>query len=487
MLSATQNIATIMAFADQVDTDRLFDSLDGTELIHQRVQLNDALRALLLWQRPELENDKGLDWPYRVFRERAAFFTRMVNATGSETQSPEVKKEALLFLALLPFPDQWQWFRKACRAYPKAPELMAQLASETGKISRKLNKKKQKQYKLRHFCQVLKKPRLPEEKGVLRIFALPYIFADGDLLNELRRFYILYIEPPIGVAFRQTWLRRFSHGTDPCLFGVCGAEDARFLSAQTNTWATQLAHAEYLDERIDLPPKTMPQYDIVFNGTFDEMDRKRHRRMLELLQESPLRHCTAVFLGRGSEDNIAAFNQMVRAKALEGRVQVLTNLKRGEVPEILAKCRMGVHLSLNENGCRAIYEFMRSDIPQVVNSSMAGTNMDIFTPQTGLAVKEHALAATIRHVVDHTVDFAPREWFLANSGSTIASRQVNGLLKNLFLHSGYVWREDIVKMTSSGVSRYADPNDIERFRPQFIQLLDIIRGKTRIPIRLSVD
>ena len=487
MQSATQNIATIMAFADLVDTGRLFDPLDARKLAGQRAQINDALRALLLWQRPELENSKGLDWPYQVFRKRAVFFTSLAHPTRCELASPETQKEALLFLALLPFPDQWQWFSKACRAYPKAPELVAQLASETDKISRKLNKKKQKRYKLRHFCQVLKKPRLPEEKGVLRIFALPYIFADGDLLNELRRRYVLYIEPPIGVAFRQTWLRRFSHGSDPCLFGVCGAEDAHFLSAQTNVRATRLAHADYLDERLGLPPKTAPEYDIVFNGTFDEMDRKRHGRMLELLQEPPLRGCNAVFLGRGSEDNIAAFKKMVVARAIEDRVKVLTNLKRGEVPEVLARCRVGVHLSLNENGCRAIYEFMRADLPQVVNSAMAGTNMDIFTLQTGLAVKEDDLAAAIRHVVDHAAEFAPRKWFLAHSGSTIASRQINALLNDLFWDAGYAWTEDIVNMTSSGVSRYADPNDIERFRPQFTQLLDIIRGKTRIPIRLSVD
>ena len=85
---------------------------------------------------------------------------------------------------------------------------------------------------LLHFCQILKKPCVPDEKGVLRIFSLPYLFAKPGLMKALNYLYFLYVEPPWGVLFRQAWLRPFVTLDDPTLFGLGGEEDSAFLRSQ---------------------------------------------------------------------------------------------------------------------------------------------------------------------------------------------------------------------------------------------------------------
>lgn len=487
MQSIDQHITILEAFREQVLRGRFFENLQPGERVPQRARLNAALRELLVWQRPAVETCRDLDWPYRIFRDCADFFEQQVSASPAASISPDIRREALLFLALLPFPGQWKWLKKALHDDPGSPELNAHVSSETQAIAAKLAKKSQKRYKLRHFCQVLKKPKLPDEKGVLRIFSLPYVFADEGLLAEIGRSFIFYVEPPMGVVFRHTWLRLFSHGNDPCVFGVGGAEDADFILTQPNTVATHLAHGDYLESGQDSLPADSAVYDLVFNATFDDMRRKRHAHMLDLLLEPRLARFNAVFLGRGSDANVQAFREMVYAKGLQDRVTVMPNLRRGDVPGVLAKCRMGVHLSLYENNCRAIYEYLRADIPVVVSSSMAGMNMDIFNRHTGLAVQDNLLAHAIRDVDKHRAGYSPRQWFWANTGSDLASRKLNAVLKEVFARCGYRWTEDIVQMTSSGATRYAHARDYARFHPEFERLLGLINDKTRIPIRLSID
>jgi glycosyltransferase involved in cell wall biosynthesis len=236
-----------------------------------------------------------------------------------------------------------------------------------------------------------------------------------------------------------------------------------------------LAHGDFLNDG-PAPQAGLPKdYDIVFNATFDDMPRKRHELMLELLRHPLLATATVLFLGRGHAENVAAFERRVRQLGLEKRVSIVANLRREEVPRYLAKCRMGVHLSLYENACRSIYEFFRADLPCVISSSMAGMNPTIFNDQTGMSVSDDQLPQSIAFTLQHPERFAPRRWFLDHSGSRHSSRRLNEVFRTLFSRWDYDWHEDIVALSSSGASRYAGAADYERFRGDFQWLLDCLQ------------
>lgn len=470
-------------FFELVDGNTLFDSTDPARFRRLRDDICDALVELLVWQRPYLEAARGFDWPYESFAKRMSFF----ETQAQEKADPFTRKQACLFLARLPFHGQWKWLAWAQHNLGTDPEINDLLKLEHQRIEKKLKKKKHTQYMLRHFCQILKKPDLPEAKGVLRIFSLPYLFVNPELLKALNRLYFLYVEPPWGVLFRHAWLRPFAGLDDPTLFGLNGEEDAAFLRSQSGILTTSLAHADFLEDDNTLEFNKEKRFDIVFNSTFDDMPRKRHAVMLELLQHPLLRGTTALFIGNGEPSNVDAFKRQVQAAGLSQRVTVRDNLLRRNVPEHLAQCKIGVQISLHENGCRSIYEFLRSDLPCVISTAMAGVNPAIINSHTGIAAPDRDLARAIAQALEERQKFGPRHWFLAHSGSANSSRMLNEQLKKIFFERGYSWQEDIVPLKSSGANRYTNDTHYERFRPQFEELLKIFQNQAHLSVPLGVD
>jgi glycosyltransferase involved in cell wall biosynthesis len=478
-----QYIHILEHFFDSIDSNTLFDATDPIYFRRLRDDLYDALYQLLFWLRPVLEVEKGLHWPYEGLTRRVSFFENAV----AESPDHFIQRQACLFLARLPFPRQWQWLARAQDNFGSDPEIETFLRLEQRRIEKKLKKKRQNTFLLRHFCQILKKPRLPEEKGVLRIFSLPYLFVNPELLKALNRLYFLYVEPPWGIVFRQAWLRPFATLDDPTLFGLNGEEDAAFMRSQPGIRTTVLAHGDFLEDDESLKFDQEKRFDIVFNGTFDEMPRKRHAHMLELLRHPLLHRRKALFMGRGDPRNVEAFEQLIQSSGLSPRVTVRDNLLRQDVPHYLAQCKAGVQISLHENGGRSIYEFLRSDLPCVIATSMAGVNSAIINAQTGIAAPDRDLPRAISQALENRDKFRPRDWFLSHSGSTHSSRKLNDQLKAFFRDLGYSWQEDIVPLTSGGASRYVDRSHYVRLRPQFEELLKIFQNHARLPILPRFD
>jgi hypothetical protein len=481
--TARESIAAIEEFFASIDSNKIFRSRDPAFYHSLRRKLRKAFWSLLIWGRPVLETAHGLMWPYVGLRDRRSVF-----ALPAELETNGfVETQARMFLAFLPFPGQWSEMRRVEERYCDDPEVKDFLLDEQGEILRKIHHKPQTHYKLRHFCQVLKRAEEGKEKGVLRIFSLPYLFTRCGLPAKLSTRYMLFVEPPMGVVFRHPWWRHFANLEDPCIMGVPSAEDVFFLEGQQGVEAVRLAHGDFLEEMDLNVQQTGKEYDIVFNASFDDLERKRHDLMLSLLSHPLLQTGSALFIGRGSGENVEKFKKQVLRHNLAPRVTVLANLRRQDVPPLLDRCRMGVHLSLYENGCRSIYELFRSDLPCVISSSMGGMNLEIFNAETGKAVTDDELPEAISSVLRHAEEYGPRKWFLAHSGSRNSTRELNGLLRGLSERWGYDWRHDIVPLASSGASRYTDTSAHEHFRADFQWILDCLREAAPTSLTFSID
>ena len=476
-------VETLEAFLEAVDSGALFNISDPSVFREIRKTVAEVFIQLLIWQRPRLEESRPLRWPYEAIKKRKAIFENLYEKEAGG----DLARQAAFFLALLPFPDQWQWLFKAEQEFRDDPETHDFLTAEREKIEGKISKKRQKEYYLHHFCQILKKPRLPREKGIIRIFALSYLFTESRILRELSKRYLIYIEPAAGVFFRHTWWRFLTILDDPCLIGAASEEDRAYLNSQSNILTTHLAHSDYIEEDETVDAGHRKKYDIVFNGTYDEMDRKRHLFLLSLLKHPLLGDKTALFMGRGRNENIERFKQQVRADRLDERVSVMANIRRKEVPKYLAECRVGVHLALHENGPRCIYEFFRADIPCVVSACTAGVNFEHFNSRTGGVAKDKDLPLAIYEVSQPGHRFAPRKWFLEESGSLNSTRILNRRFQEIFQSRGYDWTEDIVPLGSSGASRYVESNHYEYFRSEFEKLFEFLNQKGMLPISIALD
>lgn len=466
---------------------------------HERLRrdLWRALDALTVRHRPRLEAGPGLDAPYGWLRRTASLLERF----AADDPNPAVREDARLTLTLLPYPGQWErlvacadacsrpeessqsspfsWGRGApvagqtCTAHA---ELAAFFRKERDKLDSKRREKADRILRVRHFIQVLKKPTREGEKGVLRLFSLPYLVTDKEVLARISRRFVFFVEPPMGVVWRHSWWRLFCELEEPSLFGVGGPEDAAFLRTQQGAVPVPLAHGDFLEDLPQVPAEGEKDFHIVFNATFDDMERKRHSLMLDLLSRPELSGITALFIGRGRPENVALFHREIADRSLHDRVAVLANVRRSDVPTLLARCRLGVHLSLYENACRAVMEYFRSNIPCIASASMAGMRPEIFNAETGAAVPDAGLPHAIAEALENPHRYAPRRWFVRESGSRVSSSRLNAVLQSFFLERGMAWTEDIVRLTSSGASRYASARDEARFRDEHVWIAHLLQG-----------
>lgn len=478
-----QCVVTLDRFLEMLDNQSWTTPRRQKGLARQRHQLLATLKTLLVWHRPDLAEDRGIGWPYHAL----ALRSEPLHALVKDHPDSGIRAHAHLFLALLPFPGQWQWLLSAEKDLAGNPELGAYLEAETDRIRRKWAGKNQRLFRLRHFCQILKRPRPPQEKGVLRIFSLPYLMANPRLVKDLSQNYLFFVEPPSGIVFRHTWLRVFSRLCQPTLFGMGSQEDRSFLNTQPNIRTTHLAHGEFLPSTPFYIPANPPRYDFAFNGTFDGRPGKRHSLMLDLMQHPLLHNRTTLFLGRGSQQSVMAFQQEIESKGLTSRATVVDNIKRTEVPAYLAQCRVGVHLSLYENVCRAVFEFWRAGLPCVTSTAMAGTRWDRFNTATGLVVPDRDLPVALLRAVQHRGRFSPRRWLTRTTGSDHATRQLNEILKAQFLSLGYPWSENIFQLSSSGANRYAQNGDYEQCQPDYRRLVETFQTFLPRDLELVVE
>ncbi|MCK5195653.1 MAG: hypothetical protein KAQ71_17705, partial [Desulfobulbaceae bacterium] len=107
MNSRLNAIGRMEDFFNRIDSNRLFNSTDPAWYYQFRTRLKAALVQALVWQRPELEVSKGIQWPYEALKERVFLFEELAGS-----RDPFVRRQAMLFLALLPFPGQWSWLKK---------------------------------------------------------------------------------------------------------------------------------------------------------------------------------------------------------------------------------------------------------------------------------------------------------------------------------------------------------------------------------------
>ena len=426
---------------------------DPAGLARRRRRAGPAVERLLVWGRPWLETRLGLDWPLDLLREATP---PLADACGPSTAPPEPGSPAwqpFLALALLPCPGGWRRLAGLERQRPRHPAVRAFLAREQARTLAKLRAKPDERFRLEHFCQVLAPPP-PGGKGVLRVFSLPWLFLADGLLTALSRRWLFFVEPPMGLVFRHAWWRRFTELPEPALFGVVDPADLAHLRGQPGARPLALCHGDFLVDEPP-PPAQSPRYDLVFNSSFDELERKRHRFFLRLLASPRLAGATALMLGRDRFGRSEDIRREAAALGLSDRLTIRTGLRRRDVPPLLRQGRVGVHLSLHENGPRCLHEFLRADRPVAVSACTAGVSPALFTPQTGRRAADGDMAAVLADMLARPDGFAPRRWFLAHP---------------------------LVPLASGGRGRHADPDDYRRLRPHYEDILACFRAAGVAPV-----
>lgn len=471
-----KDLDLLSMFFNQVKERHLLENQNPEHHQKLRQDVRASLHRLVDFGRPILAVQQKMLWPYQALIDHEKYFHETLNDTAF------LKDQALRYLTLLPFPGQWQRLLEAERVIGSDPEMDRFFRSELTILNRKVKKKQQKTYLVHHMCQVLKTPNLPKEKGILRVFALPYLWIDQDLLKALSERYVLYVEPSAGIHLRFAWMRNFTKLEDPVVIGAAAEEDRMFLKTQKGIIVTHLCHGDYVDPELVTPVQRDKDFDMVFNSTFDDIPLKRHELLLKCLGAPRLKNSTALFIGRGNDENLRQFEKMTQQYGVTERVTVKANIKRTDVHQFLARCKIGIHLCLHENGCRSVAEFICAGLPCVASELTSGLPNGMINPETGKIANDQNLETAIADTLQQWHTYNVRDWFLNHSGSINKSRELNKVFKQLFKTLGYEWKTDIAPLDSSGVNRYFKKQDLETFMPEFEQIYQIFKHLPQMPV-----
>jgi hypothetical protein len=122
-----QALQVIEQFLELADSGLFFVGADDEFLRSLRQAVAAALHRLLVWERPWLEAQRGILWPYQELAQRYHLFQQL----AEDAAEPLRQQQAALFLALLPFPRQWQWLLRVEQQFGAISELRAFQTAET--------------------------------------------------------------------------------------------------------------------------------------------------------------------------------------------------------------------------------------------------------------------------------------------------------------------------------------------------------------------
>jgi hypothetical protein len=154
-------------FLELADSGALFDGADDQFLMSLRQAVAAALHRLLVWDRPWLEAQRGILWPYQELAQRYRRFQQL----AEDATDPLRQQQAALCLALLPFPRQWQWLLRVEEQFGAIPELRAFQAAEAGSMADKIDHKPQNPTSCSTSTRCSRVFELA--KGILRVSFIP--------------------------------------------------------------------------------------------------------------------------------------------------------------------------------------------------------------------------------------------------------------------------------------------------------------------------
>ena len=308
------------------------------------------------------------------------------------------------------------------------------------------------------------------EKGVI---LLKYVrtFSAVVALFDLRRLMDRYqfVLEPCWAGYCDPGLLMFVTPGQPVVVQCFTEADHVFVSRIGKPLLpVRLGPADWVDADVfDVPSATSKQYDLVMVANW--APHKRHALLFRALREIRDRDLRVLLVGfpwaSRTIDNI----RREATKRLHERVhlEIVEKVPHVQLAKLLRQCKVFVFLSKKEGDNKALVEAMFADVPVIVYDQTIGGAGSRVNAATGVFASEQELAPTIRYMLDHHDEFAPRRWALEHTGSAVATRILDDALRNVVTSAGAVYSTRIVEKTNAPNLAYKDPTDRARFQADY--------------------
>lgn len=304
-----------------------------------------------------------------------------------------------------------------------------------------------------------------------------------DLERLLERY--LFVLEPCWAGYCDPSLLMFLTPGHPVFVQCFTDEDERFVREVGHPFVpVRLGPADWVDRDAFTPPPVREVvHDVVMVANWGR--HKRHATLFRALSKVTDRDLRILLVGfpwagRTSDD---IRREVTKIRNPRIRVDILESLPHSELAKHLARCGVFVFLSKKEGDNKALVEAMFADVPVVVYEESIGGATRRVNSSTGILTSDAALAQSILHVLDHRHSFSPRQWALAHTGSAVATRILDDVIRRTVTERGGSYSLSLEEKVNAPNLAYKDRDARSRFEADYAYILSCRRGdNTRRPL-----
>ena len=325
---------------------------------------------------------------------------------------------------------------------------------------------------------VLKSPT-PNEKGVILLY-YSYIyplFAKFFHLGAITEQYYLALEPSWS-GYCDLNILAYTALNDPVFVGSIEPRDTDFIQRLgSNLVPVPFSSNTWVDHRVFRPlPGVAKNVDILMVAGW--ADYKRHWAFFSALRRIRTRgvHPKVVLIGYPIGTTKDYIRQEAELYGVADLLEFREWLPADEVNHLLNRAKVNVLWSRREGVNRTIIEGMFAGTPCIVRQGMNyGHQYAHINQHTGRFSTEASLPEDILDTLDRYDRYSPRGWVMANMSCQKATATLNNAIKATALERGQAWTRDLVVKTNelNGL-RYWDPDDQQKFLPDYQFLRSVI-------------
>jgi hypothetical protein len=124
---------------------------------------------------------------------------------------------------------------------------------------------------------------------------------------------------------------------------------------------------------------------------------------------------------------------------------------------------------------------MFSGVPAIVYDKTIGGAKYRINSATGVLSSDEELSEKIEYMLDHYREFDPRNWITQHSGSVVATRRLNDIIKHITAQAGEKYTRDIVEKTNSPNLTYKNRKCRDLFKEDYEFILSCQRRLANHP------
>jgi len=314
---------------------------------------------------------------------------------------------------------------------------------------------------LLHHSIVLKKYVSKNERGILLV----------SFENELHKLILLKsfsaIEETYQLIFLPSWhpiysVPLFHLGAKACkpFFIMPSLIDNTNLSREISSFCISLPFhaASWVNEKFYARENPRKDIDIIMVAIFGKY--KRHWKLFEALVELPS-DVTVCLLGKPYEGrNGRTLLKEAKAFGVEDRITIIEDPNQDTIANCLSRSKIFCALSHKEGSYIAVVESLMADTPVgMYANAMIGSKAYI-NDQTGVLFDpDRKLGPQLKAFLDRSRCFAPHIWAKEHISAHKNCTQLNDVLREVSISSGYVWSRDIEKFYCRHFDFYYDRGD----------------------------